>query len=295
MGQTHADWEMIIVENHSTDDGPQIAQRYARKDERIHFINAPAKVKGPGAARNEGLRHATGEWVLFLDADDLIEPDHLENLLTCVANHPESDVVAGGWKEFGDDAQQAFQIHRPAGEGRNMTFLRDYSIANAPWAVHAALVKKELIQQQSILWVEELDRLPSEDTAFWFRVTTNGHVAFSKGSGALYRLGISESRNRPEDVESWFGAMKKIIDSNLAFLREKGRQPTSGQCEYIMRRYSDIYLKARKIGARQIATDALALAEAWLHKCRKAGGINTLSLRIRSWLGLRIFLRLIGS
>src|ERR1700735_4941661 len=79
LAQTMADWEMIVVENGSTDEGPNVVRQF--NDPRIHLMESPKR--GPGAARNLGLERARGEWILFLDADDLIERDYLNNAVNC--------------------------------------------------------------------------------------------------------------------------------------------------------------------------------------------------------------------
>lgn len=76
IGQTLRDIEIICVNDESTDGSLQILQEYAVKDERVQIITQ--KNAGAGAARNNGMRHATGKYLSFLDADDFFEPDMLE-------------------------------------------------------------------------------------------------------------------------------------------------------------------------------------------------------------------------
>lgn len=292
--QTHSDWEMIIVDNGSTDGSQEVVKRKlavvsTEEREKIQFIEYDQK-KGPGAARNFGLKHATCEWVLFLDADDLIEPNHLECLVNSHVKHPDADIIAGGWKEFSGNSGEETKECRPAGEGQDQSFLRDYTIANAPWAVHAAIIKRKLLQTP-YQWVEELDQLPSEDTAFWFRLLTSAKVTYADSAGALYRLGLAESRNVFDDVKVWFPAMKSIIDDNVTFLGSMGLSLSAGQCEYIMRRYSDLFLKARRFRGRVIAREALQLADHWLKECSRRNGLKTKALIIRRLLGLKLFLQ----
>lgn len=71
--QTFTDWEAVIVDDGSTDDGPEIATAYARRDPRFRVVRRPNG--GVSAARNTGLDHARGEYIHFLDADDIIEPE----------------------------------------------------------------------------------------------------------------------------------------------------------------------------------------------------------------------------
>ena len=78
--QTVNEWQLLLVDDGSTDGSLRIAQAYAAKDRRITVI--AAQHGGQSAARNQGLEQATGEWIAFLDADDALESDwcakHLE-------------------------------------------------------------------------------------------------------------------------------------------------------------------------------------------------------------------------
>ena len=69
--QKFDDYEVIIINDGSTDESPQIVEEYAEKDHRICLINIPNG--GVSNARNVGLKYARGEWIQFLDGDDLID------------------------------------------------------------------------------------------------------------------------------------------------------------------------------------------------------------------------------
>ena len=79
LGQTYAQWEMIIVDDGSSDDTPRIAGRYAARDGRVQLIRQ--QNAGTARARNAGMRRARGRYIALLDADDLWEPDFLEKQL----------------------------------------------------------------------------------------------------------------------------------------------------------------------------------------------------------------------
>lgn len=79
LAQTHQSLEVILVDDGSTDDSPKIIKQYTKKDKRIKFIHQ--KNSGQSSARNAGLQKATGDYISFIDADDKIAPDFIENLL----------------------------------------------------------------------------------------------------------------------------------------------------------------------------------------------------------------------
>ena len=79
LAQTMVDFEVVIIDDGSTDESPAICDEYASKDSRVHVIHQPNG--GRSAARNIGLAHAKGDWIGFVDSDDWIEPDMYEALL----------------------------------------------------------------------------------------------------------------------------------------------------------------------------------------------------------------------
>lgn len=85
LAQTHADWELIIVNDGSTDGTANVAASY--QDERIHLHTQPNS--GEAAARNTALSQMRGEFLAFLDADDQWLPDHLHLTHTYLSGHPE--------------------------------------------------------------------------------------------------------------------------------------------------------------------------------------------------------------
>ncbi|MDR1641739.1 MAG: glycosyltransferase [Clostridiales bacterium] len=77
--QTYTNLEIIIVDDCSPDNSGQIAEEYAKKDNRIKVFHH-AKNEGLSAVRNKGIENATGEYVTFVDSDDWVEPDYVEYL-----------------------------------------------------------------------------------------------------------------------------------------------------------------------------------------------------------------------
>jgi len=91
LGQTCDDWEMVCVNDGSTDGSLDILREYAARDRRIRIIDK--KNAGVSAARNDGVAVARGEYVLFLDSDDFIHPQTLE-ITRHIAQKTNADIVS---------------------------------------------------------------------------------------------------------------------------------------------------------------------------------------------------------
>lgn len=92
LAQTYSDFEMLLVDDGSPDNCPALCDDWARKDSRIKALHKPNG--GLSDARNYGLDHAKGDYVVFVDSDDFwVEKDCLERLMNVVDAHPECDFI----------------------------------------------------------------------------------------------------------------------------------------------------------------------------------------------------------
>lgn len=80
--QTYTVWELLLVDDGSTDATPQMCQEWCKKDERIRTVTQ--QNTGVSAARNTGIRAAKGQYIAFIDADDFVDPDYLASLFNCI-------------------------------------------------------------------------------------------------------------------------------------------------------------------------------------------------------------------
>lgn len=97
LAQTYKDFEVILVDDGSPDTCPQICDEYVKKDIRVKVIHQ--KNGGAAAARNTGLDNAAGEYISFIDADDWLENNMLERLIS-VAQKNKADIVKCGFNDF---------------------------------------------------------------------------------------------------------------------------------------------------------------------------------------------------
>ena len=96
LAQTFVDWEMLLIDDGSTDASGSICDEYAAKDERIRVFHK--ENGGISSARNVGLNYAQGEWIFFVDSDDSLPKTSLESLLS---RSSDANIIAGGFFSFG--------------------------------------------------------------------------------------------------------------------------------------------------------------------------------------------------
>lgn len=98
LGQTFTDYEFIIIDNGSTDKSGEIAEKYAKADSRMKAIHIPKSSIGKG--RNIGLDLANGEYITFIDDDDIAEPDMLEFMYNLAVKSNSDISICGSTKKI---------------------------------------------------------------------------------------------------------------------------------------------------------------------------------------------------
>jgi len=154
--QDFNDFEVILINDGSTDTSPQMCDSYSEKDHRVKVIHK--KNGGASAARNEGIRKAEGKYILFIDSDDYIEDNCLKKIAATVINENEVDLAFLNTSSIFPDS--SLKLHKELKkEDFYMKSHREVlnNIANGlPECVWGKLIKRDVIIQNDIYFTENI-------------------------------------------------------------------------------------------------------------------------------------------
>ncbi|HVQ07561.1 MAG TPA: glycosyltransferase family 2 protein [Allosphingosinicella sp.] len=187
LAQTYDDFELIVVDDGSTDDS--VATLAGVDDPRLRILRQSNA--GPGLARNAGIAAAKADWIAFLDADDLWLPDHLAELDRIRARFPQAGLIGTAYIQA--DGSGSFRPPDPgSGAVREVNFFERIALGDPLLFSSSAAVSRRT--------VEALGDFPADrfgqDMRYWMRIALAMPVAVSTRSTAIYRplpTGLSAS------------------------------------------------------------------------------------------------------
>lgn len=138
--QTFTDWELLLIDDGSSDDSGTICDQFSEKDQRITVFHQPNS--GVSSARNRGIKEVKGDWIAFIDADDWVDNNYLEELYKGTKEENTCLVCMGYSLVYENPAKisRGFIAER---KSNNMTFLEKMlCYETSGWCIYAKLYSK---------------------------------------------------------------------------------------------------------------------------------------------------------
>jgi teichuronic acid biosynthesis glycosyltransferase TuaG len=206
LAQTWSELELIVVDDKSTDASAAIVEGYARADPRVRLIRLARNAGTPGAPRNAGVAAARGEWVAFLDADDLWHPRKLELQMRALAAH-HAQMCSTQMRDFREEREIVFGAvpdHVPVGR---VTLLRQLLKYRTPTS--SIVARRDLML-----------RLPfNEDRAYKAREDTDCFIRLHEFTGFSIKLMVPLVFYR-QQASQISGNKWQMVGRHLAMLRK---------------------------------------------------------------------------
>lgn len=232
LDQTWSNTEIIIVDDGSSDRTLEVAQTF--QDNRVQVVTQTNQ--GAAAARNHALRLATGDYIQFLDADDLIAPDKIEQQVNLLQASQPNCIASGAWARFYQDPTTATFKPEPLWQDMNSI---DWLICawDGHWMMHpAAWLVPRSIAEAAGAWDETLSL--NDDGEYFCRVVLASQgIKFCAEAKSYYRSGILGSLSDWKSDAAYASAYRAIELSSQQLLHHENSLRTRQVCATLFQRF----------------------------------------------------------
>lgn len=219
LDQTYTNWECIVVDDGSTDQSQEVLEKYCENDSRMKYYQRPDfKIKGASSCRNYGFEKSKGEFIQFLDSDDLLSKNKLEGQLR-LYKPGDLSLITCKWGGFEDSSNLTkrfkYKYHSYRNFKNGIKLLNTFGNYNEYFPLHVYLIPRKLIEKSG-LWNENLTN--NDDAEFFTRVILNASkIVFSSETSVYYRYTSEEKLSILNSKEKIISAIQswKLIDSHI--------------------------------------------------------------------------------
>lgn len=214
--QTYDSWECILVDDGSDDNTIEIIKNYSTKDKRFFcFVRPEINKKGPSSCRNIGIQKAKGDYIIFLDSDDLLASFCLEERVNAFKKNNDCDFLVFKMQRFIE--KPVFSKKKPLEILRNNHFnnVSSFLQLNSIWQVTSPIYKRNFLNNLEIIrFNESLSNFEDLEMALKILFKTKKYKIF-KNIDCFYRNDVNYKK-KYKKIDS----KKKIITSFIIFLKE---------------------------------------------------------------------------
>lgn len=202
LAQTYSNFELFVVDDGSTDNTREVVEPYLQ-DARVRYFYKSNG--GQSSGRNFGFKHSNGEYICFLDSDNMWLPDKLENCITAALAHPEYGIIYGDNIAIDEHGEELHKVRM----NRHSGWITAKLLFDNFVTINTATLKRECY-----LAVDGLDEsfLRAPDYEFWLRLSTRYQFLYVPKYMALYRIMPDQISS---DKDGRFKANREIIEHFL--------------------------------------------------------------------------------
>lgn len=244
LAQTWGAKEIIVVDDGSTDNTLSVARRFASA--RVQVISQQSR--GASAARNRALRVAQGDYIQYLDADDLMAPDKIERQVELLGDS--ADVTAtGAWALFFHDPAEAEFVHQALwADAEPVDWLVTKWSANLMMITPAWLVPRGVSERAG--WWDETILLNNDGEYFSRVVLASRMIKFCAAAKTYYRSGLADSLSRQRSPGALKSGYRAIELSSERLLARENTTRTRRACATRYQRFAyNVYPDAPELCA----------------------------------------------
>lgn len=234
--QTFSDWELIIIDDCSTDHSVEVIRSY--QDDRIRFYENSFNI-GIAENRNQGIALATGKYIALLDADDISLPERLEKEIVFLDEHPEIDVVFGGFKEIDGEDIIRETYFTPL---KNPDYIKANLMIMDVIPNGSCMYRKDFIAQHDIRYRDGY--LGMDDYLFWVECSLHGRISGMTDVFLLWRNTSNNGTNVYKYSPEYRETRERKYSEILSFaLKENGFQLNEEELDFYCKVLSEYKYK----------------------------------------------------